>query len=148
VSARLPNPSTLAAALNDGKEVKAIPTFTHEVVNKVTGNSQEFESPVVLQCATSKRWNVVAVLEDGAYVKTNEFVGNDKSSKNGFYRIDKIQDAYNQRTWREQKAAEAEAKEKAAEVAPEATAEDSESTEAPKAKAPRKRTPAAKKDAA
>jgi hypothetical protein len=143
VSARNPDPARLAASLNDGKEIKVIPTFTHTVVNKVTGNSQEFESPVVLQCATSKRWNPVAILEDGAYVKTNEFVGNDKSSKNGFYRIDKVQDAFNQRTWREKVAKEAEAKEQ--EVAPEAPA--AEATEAP-AKAPRKRNVKKQQDAA
>lgn len=141
------DPAKLAAQLSDGKEIKDIPTFTHMVKNKATGTEQEFTSPIVLQCATSKRWHPVAILEDGAYVKTNEFVGNDRQSKNGFYRIDKEQDALNQSTWRKEKAvkdaAEAEAKKAStpAEVAP-----AEEAPEAPKAKAPRKRV--VKKDQA
>jgi hypothetical protein len=97
---RIANPVLIAKKLNNDEVVKTIPVFTHKIGNVV------FESPVVIRCAQSGMYNVVArVNEEGVYEKDNTFVGNDKTSKTGFYRIDKATDKDNQTTWRAKRAA-------------------------------------------
>jgi hypothetical protein len=91
------DPAIIATQVAAGEEV-TVPTFTHEV------SGIQFESPVVIKCAQSGRVNAVAKIEGGVYVKDNTLVGNDKTSKNGFYRIDKIADKENQSAWRQKRA--------------------------------------------
>jgi hypothetical protein len=94
------DPTLAAEALNAGQEIDGdLPTFTHEV------KGITFESPIVLKCAQSGRFNPVAKIEGGKYVEDVTFVGRDKTSKNGFYRIDKAADKANQSAWRAKRAA-------------------------------------------
>lgn len=91
------DPAIIATQVAAGEEV-VVPTFAHEVAG-IT-----FEAPVVLKCTQSGRVNPVAKIEGGVYVKDNTLVGNDKTSKHGFYRIDKAADKENQSAWRAKRA--------------------------------------------
>jgi hypothetical protein len=131
------DPAVVATQVAAGEEV-TIPTFTHQV------SGIDFESPIVLKCSQSGRVNAVAKIEGGVYVKDNTLVGNDKTSKNGFYRIDKQADKENQSAWRAKRAEALEAAKENGIVDEELNViVDSEDNEeaAPAPKAPRKRAP-------
>jgi len=129
------DPAIIATQVAAGEEV-VVPTFTHEV------KGITFESPVVLKCAQSGRVNAVAKIEGGVYVKDNTLVGNDKTSKNGFYRIDKQADKENQSAWRAKRAEALEAAKENGVVDEDLNviADNEEEAPAPKAR-PRKRAP-------
>jgi hypothetical protein len=127
---------TMLVALNGGEKIEDIPTFEHEV------NGVTYTSPVIIRCAQSGRFNPVAKVEGGAYVEDVTYVGRDRTSKNGFYRIDKQADKENQSAWRAKRAAALEAAKEAGVVD-----EDNNVIESPEveveveaAPAPRKRT--------
>lgn len=123
----LANPVDLAAQVMAGEiKIEDTPTFAHEV------RGVTFEAHVVKADAGSDRVNPVAIIEDGAYVKDNTYVGNDRTSKDGFYRIDKATDQQQQAEWRAKRAALLEAAANASEEE-----DEDDEVEAP---APRRRT--------
>jgi hypothetical protein len=119
--------SILAAVIAGETKIEDTPTFEHEV------KGITFTAHVVKRDATSGRYNLVAKVEDGVVVKDNTFVGNDKTAKDGLYRIDKVTDQEQQAAWRAKRA------EMLAQAA-EAQESGEEVVEEDNAPAPRKRT--------
>jgi hypothetical protein len=142
----LVDPVALAAALNEapsviealeGLGINEVPTFVHSYTPK-GGVERRWEDVRIVKCSgVSNVWSPVAKIEDGVYVTDNTFFGNDKTAKDGLYRIDKAVDAEQQKAWRAKQAAEiAEATE--VEDADEAPEVEESPAPAPRKRAPRK----------
>lgn len=134
------DPQQVADAMNAGTFEGEVPTFDWVYTAK-NGTSYPFTSPIARMCASSKVAYPLARVEDGDFVRDTTFFGNDRTSKDGAYRICKTVDHEQQQEWRARQAAKIEA---SAIVVEDDNGDDEvEAVEAPKTRRTRKQSDAA-----